>query len=556
MFLYYIPFPILIKSAISACDKTDTDAFVFFLSGRKEADLFNKELTKNWEYIDDLTSDSIIVFTPNIEPSQKVEWREWAGRAAFVKNGNFSKINTEWNNAFYNTNFKDSKNLISLFDIKAIFDFDFHGIKREKTLKKRQNKINFITQQTKEIANHLCIDEEYLPCFLFFSVKERELFIISISENVSFYEIVKEIMNFYSPISNKRKKFEKVKREKLLQKNNFEFRHKNFNTEKKRLNKEWIFINNIDKGILKNGILSFSRDIISSLEDENERKQFIEYHKKIKKTKDISDIITFLKNNSDINLQKIYVDVSEKIKSYDNSSINQIDKLKTTLLENIGKIESEIITINKKLNTYISFSKTIITTLKKLDFEIEKHIVKKNILLPNWKYSICKYNNNIQPNQTIDNFDIIVDICNKYQQEVENNGQLREIQINEKNIQENFYRFIVPYCDIHKIKIIREPKIDLGKVDFQFITNKQEIIHIEIKLTTNPNLNAGLTEQLETYNRAVQTIKSIYFVFNTNNKDLKRLYAIWGNMKQPKPKLITVNVNTSMIYPSKMKYKT
>ncbi|MEA3451716.1 MAG: hypothetical protein U9Q83_07410, partial [Bacteroidota bacterium] len=87
MYLYYIPFPELIKNALSASLKTNTEALLFFLSGRKEAEFFNNELVDNWSYIDDITENNIIVFTPSVEPTQQVEWRKWAGRAAFVTNG-------------------------------------------------------------------------------------------------------------------------------------------------------------------------------------------------------------------------------------------------------------------------------------------------------------------------------------------------------------------------------------------------------------------------------------------------------------------------------------
>lgn len=569
MYLYYIPFPELIKNALSASLKTKTDAFLFFLSGRKEAEFFNNELVENWSYIDDITADNIIVFTPSIVPSQKEEWREWAGRAAFVKNGNFNTYSEKWENEFYNTSFSNNDKLIELYDLKNVFEFDTGGIKRERRLLKKQEKIDYIISQTKEIADYLNIEEKYLPAFLLFAIEEKKLFVVSISTRTSSYSLIRNIMKMYSPISLKRKSYQTDLKniiKDIKGKYNPKEQLKKLSATKQTLISKWTHLNKEKRKEIKKSIIEALKEIILSINNKETKEIYEEYLDNIARLKNIDEIFEYR--------NKIVNRLENETNTLNENRTEIFRKLKISIkndkeLDMIFSINRKIEDLNKySIDELIKLkSKPIISELQKLNTfpEIIEQVLHRNNFS---KKEVLKINNNLLKEWEVSNFissdddfeidnhtslDFVLDVCSAYKTEVEINGRLNEINKSEKSIQNDFYHFIKPYCDLKRILINREVQLFNGRVDFQLIENQRYFINLEIKLSTNPNLIYGLTRQLTTYNNIAQTQKSIYVVFNVNNKNMDSLKQTWEEMEGLKPELVIINVVTNKETPSKLK---
>ena len=85
-----------------------------------------------------------------------------------------------------------------------------------------------------------------------------------------------------------------------------------------------------------------------------------------------------------------------------------------------------------------------------------------------------------------------------------------------------FFAIADTYCKANNIDISPEADTGTGKVDFKFSNGYECKIVVEIKLSRNPNLIDGYTEQLESYKHAETTFHGLYLVVEVTNIKYKK----------------------------------
>lgn len=150
---------------------------------------------------------------------------------------------------------------------------------------------------------------------------------------------------------------------------------------------------------------------------------------------------------------------------------------------------------------------------------------------------------------------IVTDICTHYKRLVENNGlnaffydNLKQLR-HEKFAQLLFYGIADAYCQANNLDISREPNAGRGSVDFKFSRGYFEKVNVEVKYAKNSGLVRGYTTQLPTYNKAENTVHSIYLVIQTTYSEytIQKIQQIHDeNKKQGKrvPAIITIDGRT------------
>lgn len=131
-------------------------------------------------------------------------------------------------------------------------------------------------------------------------------------------------------------------------------------------------------------------------------------------------------------------------------------------------------------------------------------------------------------------FNLIVKICEKFKQLVEDNG-LNTLFYdgkgkvkNESAIQLAFYGVAEAYCDANKIMIARESNSGRGPVDFKFGSNNENSVLVEIKKSDNSRLKSGILKQLPEYMKSEKSRKAIYLILDLgmNQRHVDNMNAI------------------------------
>ncbi|MGA2298700.1 MAG: hypothetical protein ABSG15_14225 [FCB group bacterium] len=142
-------------------------------------------------------------------------------------------------------------------------------------------------------------------------------------------------------------------------------------------------------------------------------------------------------------------------------------------------------------------------------------------------------------------FDIVLSICNKFKDLIENNGWFEYLYdpndksktLNERFPQKLFYGIADSYCEARNLDISRESNGGVGPVDFKISKGYNAKVTVEVKYAHNTHLIEGYKKQLPAYNRAEKSTYSIYLVIKTRDKnpnlgkltDLKNKQTSIGN---------------------------
>jgi len=101
----------------------------------------------------------------------------------------------------------------------------------------------------------------------------------------------------------------------------------------------------------------------------------------------------------------------------------------------------------------------------------------------------------------------------------------------EKSAQRLFFAVAHAYCKANNLDLTPEADTGNGPVDFKMSSGFRGRVLVEIKLSTNPNVETGYTKQLEAYKNAEETTRGFYIVIDVGhmgNKGEKLLFAIDG----------------------------
>ncbi|NUO83016.1 hypothetical protein HUU05_23335 [candidate division KSB1 bacterium] len=149
-------------------------------------------------------------------------------------------------------------------------------------------------------------------------------------------------------------------------------------------------------------------------------------------------------------------------------------------------------------------------------------------------------------------FAIVQSICDRFKQLVERNG-LHQLFYNDKGrlkheraVQLLFFGIADAYCEANNLDLSREPNAGSGPVDFKISRGYRARVNVEIKYSSNSNLENGYSTQLLTYNQAEKTQHSILLIIQTGNHERKlnklqqlKHEAISGNKRAPE--IVTVD---------------
>lgn len=153
-----------------------------------------------------------------------------------------------------------------------------------------------------------------------------------------------------------------------------------------------------------------------------------------------------------------------------------------------------------------------------------------------------------------DLLDLVTQICEKFKQLIEFNGLWEVLYDNnlkprkERIAQKVFLGISESYCEANNIDISPEVNSGRGAIDFKFSKGYSIKVIVEIKLTTNTQLDHGYTVQIEEYQKSEKHSESIYLVLdNGGNKnrlsDLIDLHKSNKSNSIKSPELIVVDAN-------------
>ncbi len=144
--------------------------------------------------------------------------------------------------------------------------------------------------------------------------------------------------------------------------------------------------------------------------------------------------------------------------------------------------------------------------------------------------------------------DIVLKICNKFKNLVENNALTKLLYEKngkfrgEKFVQLLFYGISDSYCEAFDIDISPELNSGRGNIDFKYSKGYKDRVIVEVKLTSNRQLIHGMKTQIKEYGKAEKTNQLVYLVIDDlkNKEKIKKLYEEY-NKTEIKPELIVVN---------------
>ena len=160
---------------------------------------------------------------------------------------------------------------------------------------------------------------------------------------------------------------------------------------------------------------------------------------------------------------------------------------------------------------------------------------------------------------TSDNiFSVVVEICMKYKELIENNG-LYELLYDNKNkckperaAQFLLYAIAEAYCAANDLDLSREVNNGVGSLDFKMSKGYNAKVCVEVKYSSN-DIIKGYNFQLPTYNKAEKSDRSILLVVRNTQRDsfkLKKLMdaqkkALSENPHAPKIIIIDARIQAS-----------
>jgi hypothetical protein len=226
----------------------------------------------------------------------------------------------------------------------------------------------------------------------------------------------------------------------------------------------------------------------------------------------------------------------------DNDDISRVCSHNEDLRNNVNQIIADGFT-KVGIKLYKRNLRKLLISNPKIASEIIENFKKKSNLYdfendPNgdfiWKEiaedSINKYPLKLDKNNTP--LEIVNNICNKFQDMVENNGLWKFFHNhdgthkNEAFSQLLFFAIAHSYCEANNLDLSPESDAGIGPVDFKISQGFNDKINVEIKLSTNRLLH-GFENQLRLYNKAEKTNKSIFFIIQLYNKDNSKIKKVF-----------------------------
>lgn len=143
------------------------------------------------------------------------------------------------------------------------------------------------------------------------------------------------------------------------------------------------------------------------------------------------------------------------------------------------------------------------------------------------KFPLALANEQVQSVEDVER--IASTICDHFKTVIENNGVWRMLYDNqgqplhEKHAQLAFFTLADTYCRNANIDLSREVNSGRGAIDFKMSKGYNSRVLIEIKLTTNQQLNHGYEKQIREYAKAEKTERTIYLVIEVEGTPRERL---------------------------------
>ena len=181
-----------------------------------------------------------------------------------------------------------------------------------------------------------------------------------------------------------------------------------------------------------------------------------------------------------------------------------------------------------------SYDKLLITDSKSKYSKFKADIIKKGINILDKDLARVQLNYGLEAFPTtqrskfsevnIENVHSVVnEICAQFKDVVENKGLFKLIvdkngkRVTEKKAQLVFFGVAYSHCQANDLKLSPEVDSGNGPVDFNISKGFKANVNVEMKFADNPKIGKGLWSQLQIYNRADNTKKSIYLIIKTNN---------------------------------------
>lgn len=150
-------------------------------------------------------------------------------------------------------------------------------------------------------------------------------------------------------------------------------------------------------------------------------------------------------------------------------------------------------------------------------------------------------------------FSVVLDICTEFKDLIENKGLFKLLiskdgtRVLEKTAQLLFFGVAYFYCSANDLKLSPEVDSGNGPVDFNLSKGFKANVNVEMKIADSNKLERGLWSQLEIYNRADNSYKSVYLVVKYDNQydkkidKLKRVVKYRKNRGENLPELVIVD---------------
>ncbi len=166
------------------------------------------------------------------------------------------------------------------------------------------------------------------------------------------------------------------------------------------------------------------------------------------------------------------------------------------------------------------------------------------------KYPLQLNSNNVADADEV--LKLVLQICNKFKQLIENNGLCKELYNEEtgkprreETSQKLLFAVADCYCEANNIDLTRESDAGRGPVDFKFSSGYTSRVLIELKLSKN-DLMKGYTKQLEVYKKSERTEHAIFLVVIVANnikkvEDLKDYVRSLKKNEGTCPELVVID---------------
>jgi len=233
-----------------------------------------------------------------------------------------------------------------------------------------------------------------------------------------------------------------------------------------------------------------------------------EYNKTVIKDKELLDWYRYLTMRKDISLSK-----------------TKIDKTDEPLQLNICRNSLDKLLVSDCRSNYNSYSKII--------KESGINVLDKNLAAVHLNYGEINFplnTINSKLNVTEDNvFSVVQDICSEFKDLIENKGLFKLLiskdgmRVPEKTAQLLFFGVAYFYCAANDLKLSPEVDSGNGPVDFNLSKGFKANVNVEMKIADSNRLEKGLWSQLEIYNRAENSYKSIYLIVKYDNQYDKKI---------------------------------